>query len=315
MSENSKQQVPRPLAELNLMDDFLFTEMMNQKDIGVKFSRIILETIFGEKFNLVSVVPQRTFLGMETGKHGIRLDAFIEAVPEKAGLRATVYDVEPENKEREKSQLPRRSRYYTDSIDVHLLDTGEAYENLPDMVSIMILSFDPFGAGDMYYEAGTKLFTHPETDYNDGVRRIFLYTKGNLNDKELEKYISGDGRQLQNMLRYFQDSREANVVDASTSMLHEMTIDVKSRKEVNKHYMKSWEWERSIREEGEERKVIEQTLRKTAKGKSSEQIAEDLEENISYIAPICRIIQELGAEADVDSVYAALHKNDSEVSA
>ncbi len=79
--------------------------------------------------------------------------------------------------------------------------------------------------------------------------------------------------------------------------------------------MKSWEWERSIREEGEERKVIEQTLRKTAKGKSSEQIAEDLEENISYIDSICRIIQELGAEADVDSVYAALHKNDSEVSA
>ncbi len=240
MSENNKQQVPRPLADLNLMDDFLFTEMMNQKDIGAKFSRIILETIFGEKFNLVSVVPQRTFLGVEKGKHGIRLDAFIEAVSEKTGLRATVYDVEPEKKEREKAQLPRRSRYYTDSIDVHLLDTGETYENLPDMVSIMILSFDPFGAGDMYYEAGTMLFTHQEIEYNDGVRRIFLYTKGKLNEKEMVKYISGDSRQLQNMLRYFQDSREINVMDTSTSKLHEMTMDVKSRKEVNRHYMKSW---------------------------------------------------------------------------
>ncbi len=35
------------------------------------------------------------------------------------------------------------------------------------------------------------------------------------------------------MLRYFQDSRESNVVDTSTSMLHEMTIEVKSRKERN----------------------------------------------------------------------------------
>ncbi len=50
-------------------------------------------------------------------------------------------------------------------------------------------------------------------------------------------------------------------------------------------------------------------------GKSSEQIAEDLEENISYIDTICRIIHELGAGADVDSVYAALHKSDSEASA
>lgn len=36
-------------------------------------------------------------------------------------------------------------------------------------------------AGDMYYEASTALITHPDIDYDDGIRHIYLYCNGRPN--------------------------------------------------------------------------------------------------------------------------------------
>ena len=44
---NTVTTPPRPLSELNLMDDFLFQEMLAQEDIGEEFCRILLSTIHG----------------------------------------------------------------------------------------------------------------------------------------------------------------------------------------------------------------------------------------------------------------------------
>ncbi len=73
--------------------------------------------------------------------------------------------------------------------------------------------------------------------------------------------------------------------------------------------MKSWEWERLIRkegrEEGREKTIIDLILRKLAKGKGENQIAEDLAEELGeepeHVTEICRVIKKLGAVADTDT--------------
>lgn len=70
----------RSLEELNLLDDFLFQEMVSSPDVGEEFCRILLKVILGKEIRRVRITPQRAVQGASTKKHGIRLDAYIQDV-------------------------------------------------------------------------------------------------------------------------------------------------------------------------------------------------------------------------------------------
>ncbi len=107
----------RKLEDLNLMDDFLFQEMVSKEGIGEEFCRILLSTILGRPIQKIKVIPQKVLLGIDTGRHGIRMDAYIE---DRSGddieVAADIYDIEPNNTY-EKETLPKRTRYYDALID------------------------------------------------------------------------------------------------------------------------------------------------------------------------------------------------------
>ena len=130
----------------------------------------------------------------------------------------------------------------------HLDDGNEDrpdYDRLPELVTIFILSFDPFGAGAMFYEAGTIIKTHPDIPYNDGVRRIYLYTGG--------KISNGAGKheqKMKNLLKYINESIEENVIDETTRRLDDIVKYTKRKKDIGVRYMKRWERERELIEEG-----------------------------------------------------------------
>ena len=63
----------RKLEDLNLMDDFLFQEMVSKEGIGEEFCRILLSTILGRPIQKIKVIPQKVLLGIDTGSHGIRM--------------------------------------------------------------------------------------------------------------------------------------------------------------------------------------------------------------------------------------------------
>ncbi len=171
-----------------------------------------------------------------------------------------VYDIEPDNKSSKKEWLPRRSRYYGSLIDSKLLKTGINYDKLPDLVTIFIMPYDPFDAGDMYYEAGTVIKTHPKIPYNDGVRRIYLYVEGKLPGNATE-----DDRKLQDLLRYIGSSVPENVIDEKIERLDSIVRETKADENVGVRYVKSWEWEREIREEvKKEDSIIIEAERKRA---------------------------------------------------
>lgn len=62
------------------MDDFLFQEMLQQEGDGEEFCRILLGTILGRPIRKVRITPQKNILGIDTDRHGIRMDAYIEDI-------------------------------------------------------------------------------------------------------------------------------------------------------------------------------------------------------------------------------------------
>ena len=123
--------------------------------------------------------------------------------------------------------MPNRSRFYQALADVKLLETGTDYDKLPDMWTIWILPYDPFGLNYMLYSVKNRVEESDEIEYNDGVRKLFLYTKG-------EK---GGTKALHDLLSYLQNSREENAVDEELLKLHSKVERLKSSKEVGVKYM------------------------------------------------------------------------------
>ena len=79
----SSGKPPRALQELNLIDDFLFQEMLASQETGEKFARLLLGTFLGKPVRNVRIISQKTIPGIDTAARGIRLDAYIEAVPDE----------------------------------------------------------------------------------------------------------------------------------------------------------------------------------------------------------------------------------------
>ena len=102
-------------------------------------------------------------------------------------------------------------------------------------MNIFIMDYDPFEMGSMYYEVRNRFITHEALDYNDGLRKIFLFTGGAVPD-------GSDLKELQAVLRYIQNSEQKNIVDDLTREIDTFVRRLKDNAEVRKHYM--WAHER-----------------------------------------------------------------------
>ena len=244
----------RKLEDLNVIDNFLFQSLLSQEQDGEEFARILLSTILEKNIRNVKIVPQKNILGLDTTKHGIRLDAYIEDVSDELNSNVAdveiipdIYDIEPNNCY-EKDSLPKRIRYYHGLIDVQLLSTGIHYEKLPNMVIIVILPYDPFDKNRMVYTISNHCVEDTSIPYNDGAKKIFLYTKG----------TEGNPSQaLKDMLKYIEKSTKDNVTNQDIASIQELVNKVKRKREVGINYMKSWEIERMHHEEGREEGLAE----------------------------------------------------------
>ncbi len=241
-----KQRKFRKLEELNLIDNFLFQEMLSQKDIGEEFARILLSTILEKPIRKVKIVPQKSILGVDTDRHGVRLDAYIEDVSDElnggmtdAEVVSDIYDMEP-NLTYESENLPRRTRFYHGMIDTQFFEAGAAYDKLPNVIIIMILPYDPFGRNRMVYTIQNHCTEIPDLPYDDGAKKIFLYTKGTEGNPSQE---------LKDMLKYIQKTTDDNVTNSDIASIHQFVHKVKLKKEVGINYMKSWEIEKMVRDE------------------------------------------------------------------
>ena len=215
----------KTLEEMNLLDDFLFGVVLSYPDIGERFVRILLKTIFGREFKHLSVTAQKVLYGVDTSLHGARLDVYIEPEIENSEGTATVYDIEPDLMDSlaDKKALPRRVRFYHGKIAARSLNSGADYDTLKNVVVIMIMPFDPFGQSRMMYTIKSKCVELPEMEYDDGASTLFLYTKGTEGIPSVA---------LRQLLRYMEETISENAVNDELREIHRMVQTVKKDPEV-----------------------------------------------------------------------------------
>ena len=244
------EEYGRAFSKLNLIDNALFMAVMDTGD-ALEFCRIIIETVLGRKVRIERVYAEKAVPGIDTDRHGIRMDALVVEIREAAAdlpkpngpgtsaadsqsgplgpsgqivriQKKTLYDIEPDKNKKYKRALPRRTRYYTSLSDAQALRSGSTYDSLPDTVIIMILSYDPFGSGDMRYEGKTTLTTHPACPYDDGIRRIYLYVDGKY-DPENERE-----KEVHELLQYMKETTAENAKSGSLATINEIVEAIKS---------------------------------------------------------------------------------------
>lgn len=275
------KQTRRKIEDLNLMDDFLFCEVVAGEQ-GEQFCRYLIKAICKRKVKDIRISAQSVIQGSDTISHGIRMDLYVD----EGGK--CLYDFEPD-KYTDKKILPKRNRYYRALLDGRLLEAGEEYERLPDVWTIFILSKDPFGENRMCYTVKNMIKEDPNLDYEDGAVSLFLYTKGKL----------GGSKELSQLLTYMEKSTQENAITSELKSLHNYVNLIKKRKEVGVRYMKSWElermWRREAREEGLAEGLAEGRSKGLAEGRA-EGLTEGLTEGIKdgILQSILELLREIG---------------------
>lgn len=145
---------------------------------------------------------------------------------------------------------------------------------MQNVIIIMILPYDPFGKNRMRYTIQNQCMEDSSVPYDDGAKKIFLYTKGTEGNPSQE---------LQDMLKYIETTTEENVTNKDIETIHQLVEKVKCRKEVGIRYMKSWELEQIYRSEAKEEGLTEGRKEGLAEG-----LEQGREQGIKALISICR---------------------------
>lgn len=237
----------KTIKELNLEDDFLFAKVMTDKHVCKK----VLEKILNIKISKIEMPQDQKVVDLLLESKGIRLDIYVN------DENGTIYNVEMQKGNNK--NLAKRSRYYQGNIDLDLISKGDDYRKLKKSFVIFICTFDPFDRGRHLYTFNNLCVQDTSLMLNDETNKVFLSTKGILNDVDEE---------LAEFLGYIENSTDEYVSHAKSNLvkeIHERVIEVKQDKRMEVEFMTLLERDREKFEEGVEKgiqKGIEQGIEK-----------------------------------------------------
>lgn len=233
--EKGQKNAPS-LQELNLVDRFLFDEVM--EDSGTH--QDILSIIFGRDISLLNELETEKEIRISSLARSIRLDVF--AIDENQD----VYDTEMQKVR--KPDLAKHSRYYQGIIDTGLLRPGVLdYNLLNNTYIILIMTFDLFGYGKYCYTFKPVCQEVPECILEDGATRIFLNTRGKNEDE-----VSAE---LVEFLHYVENTTDQTAQRSNSERIHrihERVKEVRQNEKAGVKYMLAWEEKYYDREEARE---------------------------------------------------------------
>ena len=282
--------------DLVITDDFMFGKVMRHPQRCGK----LLEMILGVKIREVVFLEDQESMNPDYAAKGIRMDVYLE----DAGN--TVYNVEMQTENT--GELPKRSRYYQAVIDINLIKRGEDYATVKKSYVIFICTFDLFGAGRQIYHFENLCREDPAIRLDDGTEKIFLNTKGRKESKAAPEEV---GEDLWNLLGYLEGAAPC---DAYTEELDKAVRTAREHREWRREYMKlevmRWDMRREGRAEGRTEVLISQLYRKIKKGKTLEEIAEDLEEEADKIKPIYDMVVKYLPNYEPEKILKKLNSKD-----
>ena len=244
---------PKKLQDLNLMDRFLFSEVIESAEAYKIILEIILEKEINFKGEPIAENEKRKEL---LGKIA-RLDVCA------IGDDNRVYNAEVQ-KENE-NNMHKRMRYYGALMTSKLLPEGTIdYNKLNDLCMIVIAGFDMGGEGKYRYKVRRMYEEYPDKEVYDGEVILYLNTKGKDAAEVSDELIA--------MLDYFEETTDDKALSSGYDRiirLNEIVASIKASDEIGVKYMNAYEERmhdiQEAREQGE------------AQGEASGRAAEKLE--------------------------------------
>lgn len=287
------KNVATKLDKLNLMDKFLFDEVMEDAECYQAVIRILLE-------NEIEILERP-----ETEKE-------FRVSPQLRQIRLDVIGMDKEKKiyytemqQKNTGNLKKRSRYYQTQLDVSLLEPGSTDFNLlNDSCFIMIAPFDIFGKGLYRYTFEGVCRECPELKIGDGAVRVFINTKGKNREAFSQEFLDFMG-----YITSSTDETAETIESARIRQIHENVRKIKASEKIGVKYMQRWEEIAYAKQEGMSKgeiiRLIKQICKKIEKNKSLEEISEELEEALEVVRPI----YEQAFEADPPYDYEKIYEN------
>ena len=180
--------VGRNRNDVALENNFMFTTVMKNKKACIK----LLEAIFGDEHRIADIRYARhpeAEMGIlsDPMRRGVRLDVYFDD-------GRTVYDIELQRTSI--TDLAERTRMYSSSMDVAMLDKGEGFGRMRTSYVIFLCTFDPFARDEKVYRFATMCENVQGLPLGDRRYIMFLNSKGskgesNLDMDELFRYLNG----------------------------------------------------------------------------------------------------------------------------
>ena len=192
----------------------MFNTVMSRKDL----CRKCIERILDKKITDITIPKSEKWIAPDIDAKSIRLDVYCE---EPDGTK--MYNIELQNGMN--CDLPRRSRYYQSLMDIDSLEKGHDYTELPQSFVIFICTFDPYEMSRHLYTFENRCIQDENLKLNDGTTKIFLNTKGTLDD-------------IPKSLKMFLDYIDKGVVtDDYTKELEDAVVEIRADKRWRKRIM------------------------------------------------------------------------------
>ena len=216
----TKQHMQRQLKDLNLSDDFLFAEVMKDKEI----CKMVLERILEIRIRDINYIEPHDTKEVVFGARGIQLDIHAED-DENSVFTVEMQTVNEYN-------IPKRSRYYHSIIDSDkLIGKGVKYKDLKDNYVIFICTFDPFGYGIPKYTF-KSICEEESFPIEDGAYTVIL------NSKWRKGKVSDD---IKALLLYIENSTD-EIAESSNSMflsaINKKVREIKQSREAGVRFVK-----------------------------------------------------------------------------
>lgn len=166
--------------ELTFADNYMFCKILSIKK---ELCKALIELLLDIKVKDISYPGYEKVLEGLGNNHGIRLDVYVD---DDCG---TVYDLEmqttmPKN-------LPKRSRYYQDMIDLDLLEKGKNYNELNKTYIVFICLEDPFDKGLARYRFRNACAEDNTLLLGDESEKVFINARGSREEisEELASFL------------------------------------------------------------------------------------------------------------------------------
>ena len=200
------------INSITLKNNAMFNIVMRRPNL----CKMCLERILNKSITTISYPDSEKAIDIDLDSKSIRLDIYCED-------EDTSYNIELQNGVYD--ALPKRSRYYQSLIDVDLLDKGCEYTELKNGIIIFICTFDFFGKGRHLYTFENLCLQDSEIRLDDKTTKIFLNTKGVLDDIP---------KPLKNFLDFIDNG---TVADSFTQELNSAVIEIREDKRWRKRLM------------------------------------------------------------------------------